>query len=132
MKNAFIKKLTATPAGKYLFKVNNRNTRTRTTPLAYFTLTYFTPCSSVSIVNFEQVNAGCDIAFYSPVSYHWPLFTPPETIRKPVIFRCFQGVSKETVAKKRVYKTIHSLKNMSPIISQFFYTFFNISKSPMC
>ena len=30
------------PAGNYMFKVNNRNTRT-----------YFTPCSSVSIVNFE-------------------------------------------------------------------------------
>ena len=30
-----------------MFKVNNKDTRT-----------YFTPCSSVSIVNFEQVNAG--------------------------------------------------------------------------
>ena len=29
------------PAGNYMFKVNNRNT------------TYFTPCSSVPIVNFE-------------------------------------------------------------------------------
>ena len=35
------------PADNYIFKVNNINTRT-----------YFTPCSSVSIVNFEQVNAG--------------------------------------------------------------------------
>ena len=52
------------PAGIYLLKVNNRNNRTRyeiwvnnkdtrTTPLAYFT-----PCSTVSFVNFEQVNAG--------------------------------------------------------------------------
>ena len=32
-----------------MFKVNNKDTRT--TP-------YFTPCSSVSIVNFEQVDAG--------------------------------------------------------------------------
>ena len=31
-----------------MFKVNNTDNRT----------TYFTPCSSVSIVNFEQVNAG--------------------------------------------------------------------------
>ena len=33
-----------------MFKVNNKDTRTTTT--------YFTPCSSVSIVKFEQVNAG--------------------------------------------------------------------------
>ena len=32
-----------------MFKVNNKDTRTRP---------YFTPCSNVSIVNFEQVNAG--------------------------------------------------------------------------
>ena len=32
-----------------MFIVNNRNTRTRCE-------TYFTPCSNVSIVNFEQVN----------------------------------------------------------------------------
>ena len=32
------------PAGNYMFKVNNRNT-------------IFTTCSSVSFVNFEQVNA---------------------------------------------------------------------------
>ena len=45
-----------------MVKVNNKDTRTtfkdnnkdtRTTPLAYFT-----PCSSVSIVNFMQVNTG--------------------------------------------------------------------------
>ena len=34
-----------------MFKVNNKDTRT--TPMAYFTT-----CSSVSIVNFEHVNAG--------------------------------------------------------------------------
>ena len=45
-----------------MFKVNNKDTRT--TPLAAFWClscqiwTYFTPCSSVSIVNFEQANAG--------------------------------------------------------------------------
>ena len=37
-----------------MLKVNNKDTRTM--PLAY--KTYLTPCSSVSIVNFEQVNAG--------------------------------------------------------------------------
>ena len=55
-----------------MFKVYNRNTRTsceicskltidiRTMPLVslLLTLTYFTPCSSVCIVNFEQVKAG--------------------------------------------------------------------------
>ena len=45
-----------------MFKVNNKDART--TPgvaLASLlsTLTYFTPCPSVSIVNLEQVNAGC-------------------------------------------------------------------------
>ena len=35
------------PTGNYIFKVNNTSTRA------------FTPCSSASIVNFEQINAGC-------------------------------------------------------------------------
>ena len=39
------------PVCIHMVKVDNRNTRTR----------YFTPCSSVSIVNFEQLNAGWDI-----------------------------------------------------------------------
>ena len=45
-----------------MFRVNNKNTRT--TPLASFWYlycslwTYFTVCSSVSIADFEQVNAG--------------------------------------------------------------------------
>ena len=41
------------PAGNYMFKFNNRNTRTMCE--IYSKLT---PCSSVSIVNFEQANAG--------------------------------------------------------------------------
>ena len=44
------------PVGNYMFKVNNRNTRTCC--LYCWLWTYFRPCSSVSIVNFEQVNAG--------------------------------------------------------------------------
>ena len=36
-----------------MFKVNNKATKTM--PMASL---YCTPCSSVSIVNFEQVNAG--------------------------------------------------------------------------
>ena len=35
-----------------MFEINNKDTRT--TPMA----TPFTPCSSISIVKFEQVNAG--------------------------------------------------------------------------
>ena len=59
------------PAGNYLFKVNNRNTITRCEICSkltivnsvvlvslLLTLTYFTPCYSVSIVNFEHVIAG--------------------------------------------------------------------------
>ena len=39
------------PAGNYLFSVNNRNTRKRCQMFSKLT-----PCSSVSIVSFEQVN----------------------------------------------------------------------------
>ena len=62
----------AIPAGNYTFKVNNRNTRTECEICPKLTIktpewrqgfycqlwTYFTLCSSVSIVNFEHVNAG--------------------------------------------------------------------------
>ena len=45
-----------------MLKVNNRNTKTRRKTCSKLTikfehLTYFTPCSSVSIVDFEKVNA---------------------------------------------------------------------------
>ena len=47
-----------------MFKVNTKDTRT----------TYFTPCSSVSIVHVEQVNAGwADVqiqAWLNPESPH--------------------------------------------------------------
>ena len=36
-----------------MFKVNNKD-------IVLLTLTYFTPCLTVSIVNFEQVNADWD------------------------------------------------------------------------
>ena len=42
-----------------MFNVNNKDTRT--TPFStYFIWTYFTPFSSVSIVNFEQANTSWD------------------------------------------------------------------------
>ena len=60
------RRLIYTSAGNYMFQVNNRNTRTRREICSKLTIkynkynkiTYFTPCSSVFIVNFEQVNAG--------------------------------------------------------------------------
>ena len=52
-------------AGNYMPKVNNRNVTSRckicpklTIKIPERRLTYFTPCSSVSIVNFEQVNVA--------------------------------------------------------------------------
>ena len=53
------------PAGNYMFKVNNRNTRIRCEIFSKLKnkdtrTTSLTSCSSVSIVNFEQVNAGWD------------------------------------------------------------------------
>ena len=53
-------------AGNYMFKVNNRNTRTRCEICSKLTklkltLKIFYTCGS--IVNFEQVNAGWDKAY---------------------------------------------------------------------
>ena len=62
-----IKLKTVISVDNYMFKVNNRNTRKRCEICSKLTIktperrqarTYFTPCSSASIVNFEQVNAG--------------------------------------------------------------------------
>ena len=55
-------------ADNYMFKVNNRNTRRRREIYSKLTIktpeqrywTYFTPCSSASIVIFEHVIADCD------------------------------------------------------------------------
>ena len=44
-----------------MFKVNNINSRTKCE-------TYFTPCSSASIVNFDQVNAGWEQSNNKPLS----------------------------------------------------------------
>ena len=54
--------LTHDAADNYMFKVNNRNPRTRYEICSKLIIktperrhgTYFTPCSSVSIVNFEM------------------------------------------------------------------------------
>ena len=52
------------PAGIYMLKVNNRNTRTRYEICSKLTIKtperrYFTPCSSVSIVNVDHVIGDC-------------------------------------------------------------------------
>ena len=46
------------PAGNHIFKVNNRNTRAKVWNM--FNISNL--CSSVSIVNFEQVNASCEVS----------------------------------------------------------------------
>ena len=53
---------TSIPDSIYLLKVNKRNTKTRCEICSKLTITlaYFTPRSSVSIVNFEHVIAGWD------------------------------------------------------------------------
>ena len=53
------------PVNIYLFKVNNGNTRERCKICSKLTIEvntrgYFTPCSSVSTVDFEQVNVSWD------------------------------------------------------------------------
>ena len=69
------------PAGNYMLKVNNRNTTTRCEICSKLTKkiperrqAYFTPCASVSIVNFEQVNAGwssVSIVNFEQVNASW-------------------------------------------------------------
>ena len=56
-----------------MFKVNNRNTRTRCdicSKLKIMTSLWrrFIPCSNVSIVNFEQSNTGCEACTQNPIT----------------------------------------------------------------
>ena len=37
-----------------------------------------------------------------PISYHWSLLIPPENMKKPKVFWCFPGVSKDTSGMKLV------------------------------
>ena len=53
-----------------MFKINNKDTRTTPWYLYWKFWTYFTPCSSVSIVKFEQANAG----YVSVDSIRWSYF----------------------------------------------------------
>ena len=82
-----------------MFKVNNRNTRTRCEICSKLTIkTYLTSFFSVSIVNFEQINAGragllnkvskfC-LFYFQPI---FPFYTTES--RKPLVFWCFQGMT---------------------------------------
>ena len=40
--------------------------------------------------------------FFKLISCHWSLWIPPENIRKPQVFWCFQGLSKEISGMKWV------------------------------
>ena len=62
------------PAGIFLLKVNNRNTRKRCEKCSNI-WTFFTPCSSVSTVNFEHVIVDwvysyCSRNFVQPISWN--------------------------------------------------------------
>ena len=52
-----------------MFKVNNKKIRTTsdvfdTVDVLKYFWTYFTPFSTVSVVDFEQVNISCDVPLY--------------------------------------------------------------------
>ena len=81
-------------AGIYLLKVNHRNTKTRCEICSKLTLKNFTPCSSISIVNFEQVNANWICIAYQKTETHIPKtiwWDPgPETVKYlKVVFAIF-------------------------------------------
>ena len=86
-------------AGIYLLKVNNRNTRTRCEICSkltihqnddngvilvslLLTLNIFTPCSSVSIVNFQHVIAGWVSKEIEPISHQCSISISSGNIRK--------------------------------------------------
>ena len=65
-----------------MFKVNNRNTRTRCAICSKLT-TYSTTCSTVSIVNFEQVNTGWVFRFIQ--AYAVPYVTLAYSLSYPIL-----------------------------------------------
>ena len=75
------------PAGNYMFKVNNRNTRTRSEICPKLTIkTHSTPCSSVSNVNFEQVNVGWERECCIGLSFVCCFIVTSENLIWPVFF----------------------------------------------
>ena len=76
------------PVGIYMLKFNNRNTRARCAICSKLTIkipgTCFTPCSSVSVVNFELVNADWEKnkSLINMLNKNWPstdLWRTPES-----------------------------------------------------
>ena len=82
------------PVGNYMFKINNKNTRTRHEICSKLTIktterrqwrrsgclycqlwTYSMPCSSVSIVNFEQANAGWEAKLSKLTKFFFPFYS---------------------------------------------------------
>ena len=89
------------PAGNYMFKVNNRNSRTRCEICSELTIktperrqgrrlvsvlltldifliwlwTYFSPCSSGFIINFERVNPGWKMVDLSLLNLHYKFYS---------------------------------------------------------
>ena len=59
----------------YMFKINYRNTRTRCEICSRLTIKTPELCSSVSVVNFEQVNAGWGIVMFLSGKY-WKKIVP--------------------------------------------------------
>ena len=102
------------PVGIYMFKVNNKNTRTRCEICSKLTIktpwTCFTPCScsSVSIVNFEKVNADWNW-------FPWVLFTD-------ILLRSFASIFLSKVSTYNYFSSLlidfKSLKETSSF-SQF-------------
>ena len=80
-----------------MFKVNNKDTRmTR--------MTYFTPCSRVSIINFEHVIAGCEIEKIFFFCYILPIF------KKGVLKTCSKFTGKHPC------QSVISIKLLSNLI----------------
>ena len=68
-----------------MFKVNNTPERRQWRDSGVFIVnfeTYFTPCSSVSIVNFQHVIAGWVSKEIQPISHQCSISIPSGKIRK--------------------------------------------------
>ena len=125
--NSFSENFTYVPAGIYLLKVNNKNTRARCEICSKLTKrhvlvslsltwTYFTPCSIAFIVNFEQVNADWGTKSMIPYYIHSPLakftFTQTST-RKSQHLSC-------------MIASLHNLVTSSKFCFQLFSVIFSL------
>ena len=80
-----------------MFEANNTETRTTSDVFRFlycYLWTYLSPCSSVSIVNFENAIAGwiqSGLKLFNPFIPNALFFLHPETIRNPYSFLIFLG-----------------------------------------